>query len=62
MAAADPETFAAFLLNPSTQAPVLALAQEHGHQVVDDLCHLTRTWLYTLHCARYRALGLWQFL
>ena len=62
IAGADSDTFAAFLLNPSTQAPVLALAQEHGQLVVDELCHLTRTWLYSFHCARYRALGLWQYL
>ena len=62
MATADSDTFVAFLLNPSTQAPVLALAQELGQLVVDELCHLTRTWLYNLHCARFRALGLWQYL
>ena len=62
MAASGSDTFVAFLLNPSTQAPVLALAQEHGQPIIDELCHLTRTWLYTLHCARYCALGLWQYL
>ena len=58
----DPQVFLAFLLNPSTHPSVLALAQLHGNQVVDEVCHLSRSWLYALHCARYRALGLWQYL
>ena len=62
VASSEPEIFLAFLLNPSTHPSVLALAQHHGNQVIDEVCHLSRSWLYTLHCARYRALGLWQYL
>ena len=58
----DADTFLAFLLDPSTQAPVLTLAGQLGSFVVDELCHLTRTWLYQHHRARYRALGLWEYL
>ena len=54
--------FLPFLLDPSTRAPVLSLAQSCGPQVIDDLCMLTRTWLYIHHRARYRALGLWSAL
>ena len=54
--------FLAFLLDPGTQAPVLALAQVHGRAVVDHLYHLTRSWLHTLHVERFRKLGLWEFL
>ena len=56
----DADTFLAFLLYPSTPAPVLTLASHLGSFVVDELCHLTRTWLYQHHRARYRALGLWE--
>ena len=58
----DPDAFLAFLLDPSVQAPVLTLAGQLGSFVVDELCHLTRTWLYQHHRARYRALGLWEYL
>ena len=58
----NPEVFLAFLLNPSTHPSVLALAQLDGTQVIDEVCHLSRSWLYALHCARYRALGLWEYL
>ena len=61
-AESDANTFLAFLLDPSVQAPVLSLAGQLGSSVVDELCHLTRTWLYQHHRARYRALGLWEYL
>ena len=61
-ASGDADTFLAFLLDPSLQAPVLTLAGQLGSFVVDELCHLTRTWLYQHHRARYRALGLWEYL
>ena len=62
MANADPNTFLAFLLNPTTHPSAIALSQQLGAQVIDELCFLTRSWLYTIHTARYRALGLWQYL
>ena len=58
----NPSDFLSFLLDPSTRAPVISFAQSHGRQVIDDLCKLTRTWLYIHHRARYRALGLWSAL
>ena len=57
-----PEEFLQFLLDPTTQPGVLALAQGTSPEVVDQLCHLARTWLYTLHRARFRGLGLWANL
>ena len=60
-AGADPSTFLGFLLDPSTQPPVITLAQEHGRSVIDQLCHLTRTWLYSHHKERLKKLGFWQF-
>ena len=55
----SPEVFLSFLLDPSTQAPVIALAQEYGHDVVDQLCFMSRTWLYALHRERLKKLGYW---
>ena len=55
----SPEGFLSLLLDPSTQAPVISLAQEHGGHVVNQLCYLTRTWLFTLHKERLKKLGHW---
>lgn len=57
-----PDDFLAFLLNPTTHPLAITSAQIQGRIVLDELCYLTRTWLHTLHSARYRALGLWQYL
>ena len=62
MASSDPNVFLSFLLDPSTHHLSLALSQQLGNHIIDQLCYLTRTWLYTLHAARYRALGLWEYL
>ena len=59
-AAGESSAFLAFLLDPSTQPPVLALAQQLGSGVTDQLCHMTRTWLYSLHKERLVKLGLWK--
>ena len=40
---ADHPTFLSFLLDPSTLAPVISLAQKHGTDIIDKLCYLTRT-------------------
>ena len=55
----SPERFLSFLLGPATEAPVIALAQEQGCDVVNQLCYMTRTWLYTLHKERLIKLGYW---
>ena len=62
LAASEPDDFLAFLLDPCSHAASLALAQQHGQVVLDQLCHLTRSWLYTHHLARFRALDLWERL
>ena len=59
-ARADPSVFLGFLLDPSTQPPVICLAQEHGRIVIDQLCYLTRTWLFVHHKERLKKLGFWQ--
>ena len=55
----SPEEFLSLLLDPSTQAPVISAAQEHGEHVVDQLCYLTRTWLFTLHREHLKKLDHW---
>ena len=55
----EPAKFLEFLLDPSTQPSVISLVQEHGKVVMDQLCHLSRTWLYLLHRERFKKLGLW---
>ena len=62
MASSNPNAFLSFLLDPSTNHLALALSQQLGNHIMDQLCYLTRTWLYTHHTARYRALGLWEYL
>ena len=57
---ASQEEFLGFLLHPPSQPRVIALAQQHGRDVVDALCYLTRTWLYRLHRERFKKLGLWN--
>ena len=58
----EKDTFLSFLLDPTTQPTVIALAQTHGQEVIHQVCMLTRTWLYLHHRARFRALGLWEAL
>ena len=55
----SPEVFLSFLLGPSTEASVISVAQEHGKDVVNQICYMTRTWLFTLHRERLKKLGYW---
>ena len=59
---ASSEEFLAFLLDPTTNARVITLAQQVGKDVMSEVSFLTRSWLYEHHRARLRALGLWQAL
>ena len=59
---ASSEEFLAFLLDPTTNARVISLAQQVGKDVMSEVSFLTRSWLYEHHRARLRALGLWQAL
>ena len=55
----SPEVFLSFLLGPSTEASVILLAQAHRKDVVNQLCFMTRSWLFTLHRERLKKLGHW---
>ena len=58
----DKAAFLGFLLDPTTHHSVIALTQSHGDLVTEHVCHLTRSWLYIHHRARFRALDLWDAL
>ena len=62
IASGDKDDFLGFLLNPTTHHSVISLTQSHGDIVTEHVCHLTRTWLYIHHRARFRALDLWEAL
>ena len=55
----SPEVFLGFLLGPSTEASVIPLAQAYGQDIVNQLCFMTRSWLFTLHRERLKKLGHW---
>ena len=54
-----PDDFLAFLVDPTTKAPVIALAQLHGTIIIEQLCYLTRTWLFYMHKERLKLMNLW---
>ena len=56
---ADPLVFLSFLLDPSTHPPVIALAQKSGSLIIDQLCYMTRTWLFYIHKERLKLMKLW---
>ena len=62
IASGDKAAFLGFLLDPTTHHLVISLTQSHGDLVTEHVCHLTRSWLYIHHRARFRALDLWEAL
>ena len=59
LAQADRSRFLSFLLDPSTQPSVISLVQKEGNVVTDQLCYLTRTWLFIIHKERLKLMKLW---
>jgi hypothetical protein len=57
---ADPSMLLSFLVDPTTHPPVIALAQIHGSAIIDQLCYLTRTWLYYMHKDRLKLMNFWS--
>ena len=62
VASGEKADFLGFLLNPTTHHSVIALTQVYGDLVIEHVCHLTRSWLYIHHRARFRALDIWEAL
>ena len=53
LAKSSPDDFLSFLLNPTTHPLVICSSQQFGDKIIGELCYLTRTWLHTLHTARF---------
>ena len=56
----DADHFLAFLVDPTTQPQVITLSQKYGTIILDQLCYLTRTWLFQMHKERLKQLQLWN--
>ena len=56
----DQDVFLSFLLDPTTLPAVIVLSQEYGPVIRDQLCYMTRTWLYCMHKERLKLLKLWR--
>ena len=55
-----PEEFLSFLVDPTTLPPVIALSQLHGSIIIEQLCYMTRTWIFFMHKQRLKLLNLWK--
>ena len=47
-----------FLVDPSVLPLVICLEQEHGEEALFSIFYLTRTYCYSIHQSRLKALGL----
>ena len=56
----DPDEFLAFLVDPTTRPPVITLTQTYGTIITEQLCYMTRTWLFYMHKERLKLLKLWK--
>ena len=56
----DPDEFLAFLVDPTTRPPVITLSQTYGTTIIEQLCYMTRTWLFYMHKERLKLLKLWK--
>ena len=50
-----------FILDCSALPSVISATQQHGHVILYELFHLTRTWCFVMHRQRMRMLGRWNF-
>ena len=53
------EKHIAFLLNPSANPDLQALAQTYGSVVIEHSCYLTRTFIYNIHREKLKLTGKW---
>ena len=53
--------FLQFMLDCSVLPPVISLAQQHGHYILEQCFKISRTWCFSLHRERMRQLGRWTF-
>jgi hypothetical protein len=57
-----PADFVSFLLDPSTDATIIPLTQQHGKGILVPLFRFSRAWVWAAHRQRLRLLGLHQYL
>ena len=57
----EPSQQLQFLLDCSVLPDVISETQKHGQSVLDSLFYLTRTLCFSLHKARLKLLGKWNF-
>ena len=55
---AEHSIFLSFLLDLSTLPPGISLAQKLGPEIIDQLCYMTRTWLFCVHKNRLKLMNL----
>ena len=60
--AREPISFTQFFVDPSTDPQAIKTFQFHGQEVWDKLFYISHSWLFTIHRARYRLLGLSSYL
>ena len=58
----DREIFTTFILDPSTDAAVISLVQQHGSSILYPLFSVSRAWVWAAHRTRMRLLGLERYL
>ena len=49
-----------FLLDASSLPEVISALQRHGHQLLEHIYNITRTWIYVIHRERLKLLGRWN--
>ena len=54
--------FCQFLVDCSILPEIIAVTQINGSSILDELFHITRTICYSLHKARLKILGRWNYI
>ena len=52
-----PDILVSFILDPTGHPHVIHLSQVHGQEVINTVCHLTRSWCYAIHKERQKLLS-----
>ena len=58
---AAPNKLVSFILDPTGHHHVIHLSQVYGLEVINIVCHLTRSWCYAIHKERQKLLKKWKF-
>ena len=58
---AAPNKLVSFILDPTGHHHVIHLSQVYGLEVINIVCHLTRSWCYAIHKERQKLFKKWKF-